>query len=100
MMSSKKASLFSDHQIRQIAENETSSAIAEWVHSIARQCGVKVRRMPYDKFVKAVSRLSGGVVDLDPIEELLVVLGRNRIITSFQRGLLQVNYLRRKERKS
>jgi hypothetical protein len=56
--------------------------------------------MPYDKFVKAISRLSDGVVDLDPIEELLVVLGRNRIITSFQRGLLQVNYLRRKERKA
>lgn len=89
--------MFSDHEIRQIVENETSSAIAEWVYSVAHQYGVKVRRMPFDRFVKAVSRLSDGVVDLDPIEELLVVLGRNRIITSFQRGLLQVNYLRRKQ---
>jgi hypothetical protein len=42
----------------------------------------------------AVSRLSGGVVDLDPVEELLVALGRAGEISSFQRGLLQVHYLR------
>jgi len=47
-----------------------------------------------DKFVKAVSRLSGGVVDLDPVEELLVALGRAGVITSYQRDLLQVHYLR------
>jgi hypothetical protein len=50
--------------------------------------------MPNDKFVKAVSRLSDGVVELDPVEELLVALGRAGVITSFQRGLLQIHYLR------
>jgi len=82
---SPKTSLFSDQQIRQIAE---------WAQSTARQWGISVRPMPNDKFVKAVSRLSDGVVDLDSVEELLVALGRAGIITSFQRGLLQVHYLR------
>jgi hypothetical protein len=50
--------------------------------------------MPNHQFVKAVSRLSDGVVDLDPVEELLVALGRAGVLTSFQRGLLQVHYLR------
>jgi hypothetical protein len=50
--------------------------------------------MPNDKFVRGVSRLSDGVVDLDPVEELLVALGRAGVITSFQRGLFQVQYLR------
>jgi hypothetical protein len=53
-----------------------------------------VRRRPKDEFVKAVSRLSDGVVDLDPVEELLVALGIAGVISSFQRGLLQVHYLR------
>jgi hypothetical protein len=84
---------FSDQQIRQVA-NGSSQAIARWAESIAKQRGISVRRMPNDKFVKAVSRLSDGVVDLDPVEELLVALGRAGVITSFQRGLLQVHYLR------
>ena len=49
---------------------------------------------PNHQFVKAVSRLSDGVVELDPVEELLVALGRAGILTSYQRGLLQVHYLR------
>jgi hypothetical protein len=53
-----------------------------------------VRRLPNDKFVKAVSRLSDGIVELDPVEQLLVALGRASVITSFQRGLLQIHYLR------
>ena len=84
---------FSDQQIRHIADGP-SAAIAEWARSTARQRGITVRRMPNDRFVKAVSRLSDGVVDLDPVEELLVALGRAGVITSFQRGLLQVHYLR------
>lgn len=59
-----------------------------------RKRGIAVRSLPNDKFVKAVSRLSDGVVDLDPVEELLVALGRTGVITSYQRGLLQVRYLR------
>jgi hypothetical protein len=90
---SPKSAAFSDHQIRQVA-NGSSQAIALWAESTAQQRGISVRRMPNDKFVKAVSRLSDGVVDLDPVEELLVALGRAGVITSFQRGLLQVHYLR------
>jgi hypothetical protein len=84
---------FSDQQIRQIASGR-SGVIAEWARSTARQRGISVRRMPNHQFVKAVSRLSDGVVDLDPVEELLVALGRAGVLTSFQRGLLQVHYLR------
>jgi hypothetical protein len=61
------------------------------VQTAARQRGISVRRLPNQKFVKAVSRLSDGVVDLDPVEELLVALGRAGVISSFQRGLLQVH---------
>ena len=85
--------LFSDQQIREIAANHSDS-IAEWARSMARERGVSVRRMPNDKFIEAVSRLSDGVVDLDPVEELLVALGRAGVITSYQRGLLQIEYLR------
>jgi hypothetical protein len=84
---------FSDQQIRQVASS-SPQAIARWAELTAEQRGISVRRMPNDKFVKAVSRLSDGVVDLDPVEELLVALGRAGVITSFQRGLLQVHYLR------
>jgi len=84
---------FSDQQIRQVA-GRSRNDIAEWAKSTARERGISVRRLPNDKFVKAVSRLSDGVVDLDPVEELLVGLGRAGVISSFQRGLLQIHYLR------
>jgi hypothetical protein len=50
--------------------------------------------MPNDKFVRRSPVFQMGVVDLDPVEELLLALGRAGVITSFQRGLLQVHYLR------
>jgi hypothetical protein len=84
---------FSDQDIYNIA-NRSSHDIAEWVKSTARERGIAVRRLPNSEFVKAVSRLSDGVVELDPVEELLVTLGRAGIITSFQRGILQIHYLR------
>ena len=88
-----KAPLFADQQIRQVA-SRSSSDIANWVRATARQRGISVRHLPNQRFVKAVSRLSDGVIDLDPVEELLVALGRAGVITSSQRGLLQVRYLR------
>ncbi len=90
---SPKDSLFSDEQIREIANNDAAS-IAQWTRTTAEERGIRVRPRPNDAFVKAVSRLSDEVVDLDPIEELLVELGRARVISSYQRGLLQVHYLR------
>jgi hypothetical protein len=85
--------LFSDQEIYNIA-NGSPHDIADWAKSTAHQRGIEVRRLPNDKFMKAVSRLSDGVVDLDPVEELLITLGRAGIITSFQRGILQIHYLR------
>lgn len=84
---------FSDQQIRQVA-NSNSRAIACWARQVARERGVQFRPGPNHGFVKAVSRLSDGVVDLDPVEELLVALGRAGVISSYQRGLLQLHYLR------
>ena len=88
-----KDPLFSDQQIRELA-SRGSDEIASWVEVTARERGISIRRLPNHKFVKAVSRLSDGVVDLDQVEELLVALGRAGVITSFQRGLLHVHYLR------
>jgi hypothetical protein len=84
---------FSDQQIRQVADTDAAS-IAQWTFSLAKERGVRVRPRPNEQFIKAVSRLSDGVVDLDPVEELLVALGRAGVISTFQSGLLQVNYLR------
>jgi hypothetical protein len=92
-----KASLrdpaFSDQHIRQVANNDAAS-IAQWTFTIAQERGIRVRPRPNEQFFKAVSRLSDGVVDLDPVEELLVALGRAGVISAFQRGLLQIHYLR------
>ena len=85
--------VFSDQQILYLA-NRDSRAIASWTRQVAEERGIRLRPMPNDRFVKAVSRLSDGVVDLDPVEELLVALGRAGVISSYQRGLLQVHYLR------
>jgi hypothetical protein len=87
------ASAFTDQEIRTIADGQ-SSAIAEWTRSTASACGISPGNRPNDGFVRAISRLSDGAVDLDPVEELLVELGRAGVITPFQRGLLQVHYLR------
>ena len=85
--------VFSDLQIRQVA-NGDSASIAQWATSVAKDRGIRVRPRPNHEFIKAVSRLSDGVVELDPIEDLLVELGRVGVISAFQRGLLQVHYLR------
>jgi hypothetical protein len=53
-----------------------------------------INRQLTQRFARAVSRLSDSEVDLDPVEELLVAMSRSGIITPFQRGLLQVHYLR------
>jgi hypothetical protein len=90
---SSKAPIFSDQQIRQVA-NRDAASIAKWALAVAKERGIRVRPRPNEQFIRAVSRLSDGVVDLDPIEELLVALGRARVISPFQRGLLQVRYLR------
>jgi hypothetical protein len=66
---STRASLFSDQQIHEVA-SRGSGEIASWVEVTARERGISIRRLPNQKFVKAVSRLSDGVVDLDPVEEL------------------------------
>jgi hypothetical protein len=84
---------FSDQQIQQVACRDREG-IAEWTRSTAEERGISVHRLPNHEFVRAASRLSDGVVDLDPIEELLVSLSRAGVISSYQRGLLQVHYLR------
>lgn len=86
-------SYFSDQQIEHVAESGPDR-IAEWTSRVAHDRGVRVRVRPNEGFVKAVSRLSDGVVELDPIEELLVALVRARVISAFQSGLLQIRYLR------
>lgn len=90
---SSKPAAFSDDQIQQVTHRDRNG-IATWIRSTAEQRGVSVRRLPNDKFVRAVSRLSDGVDNLDQVEKLLVALGRAGVISSYQRGLLQVHYLR------
>ncbi|HEY2115949.1 MAG TPA: hypothetical protein VGJ51_12715, partial [Candidatus Angelobacter sp.] len=85
--------MFSDQQIKKIADG-TSLGIAKWVRATAQERNISILRMPSDRFAKAASRLSDAEADLDQVEQLLVALGRSRIITPFQRGLLQVHYLR------
>jgi len=84
---------FSDAQILSVTEGG-KDAIADWVSWEASQQGIALRKRPMDVFAKAVSRLSDGVVELDPVEETLVALSRAGVISAYQRGLLQVRYLR------
>ncbi len=90
---SSRDSVFSDQQIHNVAKEDAAS-IAQWTLTIAKERGVRVRPRPNEQFIQSVSRLSDGVVDLDPVEQLLVELGRAGVISAFQRGLLQVRYLR------
>ncbi len=92
---SRRNPAFSNHEIERIAKG-TSTSIAEWVHAVARERKISVRtlRRPSDRFAQAVSRLSDSETNLDQVEELLVALRRSQVITPFQRGLLQVHYLR------
>jgi hypothetical protein len=84
---------FSNPEIEQIAHGDRAS-IARWVHSTAKGRGVSIRLRPSDRFARAVTRLSDGAVDLDQVEDLLIALKRAGVITAFQRGLLQQQYLR------
>ena len=84
---------FSDEEVRAIAERP-SAAIAAWAQATADALGITVTPTPQDAFIKAVSRLSDGVVDLDPVEQLLIALGRAGVLTSHQQVLLQLHYLR------
>ncbi|HEX4606530.1 MAG TPA: hypothetical protein VH724_21200, partial [Candidatus Angelobacter sp.] len=88
MSNSRTTPMFSDQEIQQVA-NGTSLDIAKWVRATARKRNISILRVSSDKFARAVSRLSDAETDLDQVEELLVALGRSRIITPFQRGLLQ-----------
>jgi hypothetical protein len=84
---------FSDDDIRKVASG-SSLSIAKWIHAVARQHGVLVQHEPLIGFARSVSRLSDAEIDLDEVEELLIALRRAHVITDFQRGLLQVHYLR------
>lgn len=93
MKGSPTSPMFSDQEIQEIA-NQTSLGIANWVRSTANERKISILRVPSDRFARAASRLSDAEADLDQVERLLVALGKSRVITPFQRGLLQVNYLR------
>lgn len=89
-------SLFSDNEIKQIVSG-TSLDIAKWVRATAVERKISrglINRQLTQRFARAVSRLSDSEVDLDPVEELLVAMSKSGVITPFQRGLLQVHYLR------
>lgn len=88
--------LFSDNEIKQIVSG-TSLDIAKWVRATAVERNISrglISRQLTQRFARAVSRLSDSEVDLDPVEELLVAMSKSGVITPFQRGLLQVHYLR------
>ena len=91
----KKSSTFwwSDKQIQQLAKAGPRS-ISRWVNSVAVDRNILVHHGPIDNFALAASRLADAETDLDPTEEKLIALRRARVITSYQRGLLQVGYLR------
>jgi hypothetical protein len=88
-----EASVFSEDEIRDVADG-SSESIAEWVRVTAHRLGISFRTRPSDLFADAAARLSDAEVEFDEIEHLLIALERARIINAFQRGLLQIKYLR------
>lgn len=88
-----RRSVFTDQQIESVAKWDSAS-IAQWTSSVAHERGIRIRKRPNERFVRAVSRLSDGVENLDPVEQLLVELRLAGVISPFQRGMLQIQYLR------
>lgn len=86
-------SSFTNQEIARIADG-SRTYIASWVRSTAKERRITYREKAMDSFARAASRLSDADADLDPIEDLLIALRRAHVITPFQRGLLQVQYLR------
>jgi hypothetical protein len=86
-------SRFSDAQILSVTEGG-KDAIVDWISIEAAQQGIELYKRPVDTFARAVSRLSDGVVELDPVEETLIAMSQAGVINAYQRGLLQVRYLR------
>ncbi len=83
---------FSDEEIFAIALRPPEE-IAAWAISTAREMGIAETQRPNREFVRAVSRLSDGVVDLDSVEELLIALCRAGVLTQLQQSVLQFHYL-------
>lgn len=73
-----------------------STDIAAWVRAAAEQHGVTATPGPLDGFVAEASRLSDAEARLDPIEELLLALGRDGVLTGTQDVLLHAAYLRQR----
>jgi hypothetical protein len=92
-MKTPSKTVISEQEINRIAAGARSE-IASWVRAKAGERNVSISwRRPTDRFARAVSRLSDAETDFDEIEDLLVALSRSRVLTPYQRGLLQLRYL-------
>jgi len=86
-------SVFTNQHIAKVAA-KPPVVIGRWVTYTAHKRRVMYRSKPTDRLAQTASRLSDAEAHLDSVENLMVALGRAKVITAFQRGLLQVNYLR------
>ena len=69
-------------------------ASAETILALAKKHNIAFQSTGYDILAEHITRLSGDVVELDPIELLLVELERSGHIEGKEATLLHASYLR------
>jgi hypothetical protein len=72
----------------------TVNATARLIQNLAAQNGITYRVTDNDRLAHHITRLAGDVVELDPIEQLLIGLQRAGRIDRTQMVRLQARYLR------
>ena len=70
------------------------------IRDLARRHGVVFVRTPLDDWADQVSRLSDAEVELDDVENLVVALGRAKVVDGKELTLLHSRYLDEREAKS
>ena len=72
----------------------TKPTVADQIRALAERHKVTYRELGLDRWANKVTALAGDEVELDDIEELLIALKRNGVLTSEQMTQFQIAYLR------
>lgn len=90
---------FRDKYIRRISALSKES-ISRWISKTAEERQVVLKTTRVYRFAANVSRLSDGVEWLDESEQTLIALSRRGVLTPYQRGMLQIGYLKNGKKNS
>jgi hypothetical protein len=72
----------------------TKPTVADQIRALAESHNVTYQELGLDRWANKVTALAGDKVELDDIEELLIALKRNGVLTNEQMTQFQIAYLR------